>query len=54
MREAHGAADTETAAAVVGSKDTAVAAVDGDKRTAAASRTRVVAAVVVCSREPRH
>jgi hypothetical protein len=54
MHEAHGVGDMETAAAVVvASKDTAVAAVDADKRTAA-STTRAGAAVVVCSKEPRH
>lgn len=53
MREAHGAGDTETAAAVATSRDTVVA-VDADMRIAAGSRKRTVVVAVVCSRGPRH
>jgi hypothetical protein len=57
MHEAHGVADTETAAVVVvaTSRDTVVAAAaDADKGNAAENTKRVAVAAVVCSREPRH
>jgi CBS domain-containing protein len=55
MREAHGVAGMETAGVgVATSRDTVVAAADGDKRLVAENTKKVAVAAVVCSREPRH